>query len=55
MTDARTIDTLRSTIATLTRFIEAKSTSQNSRDKAIETRDDLQRELNAMLEKFIHV
>lgn len=55
MTDQQAIDTLRRTIATLTRFIESKSTPQNAREKAIETRDRLQEDLNRLLERFINI
>lgn len=52
MTDQQAIDTLRKTIATLTRFIDSKSTPANSREKARETRDRLQADLNRLLERF---
>lgn len=39
MNDARTIAELQKTIETLTRFIESESTPQNSREKAIKTRE----------------
>lgn len=52
MTDQQAIDTLRKTIATLTRFIEAKSTPANSREKAEATREQLQSDLDRLLARL---
>lgn len=52
MNDARTIAELQKTIATLTRFIESKSTPANSREKAIKTREQLQSDLDRLLARL---
>ena len=48
MTTDERIATLKRSIATLTDFIERKSTPQNSKEKAQATRDELQRQLDRL-------
>jgi hypothetical protein len=55
MTDQQMIDTLRRSIATLTRFIESKSTPNNAKATAMVTRQNLQDDLDRMLARFVIV